>query len=188
MKYNWLRKASSLLILVPLFASCSARNADVTKAYLNYRYNLQRAGDIHGLDPTSNEVLDRNPGYTSYINLFNRNDSFINFQCKGTSYDDFYCEASFKLCDIDNNVLLEKESFRCSYTGGQSGTIIYSDDEANEYIGTIYVYTPYWCRWQYEYDVDNSGNKMLLTFEFWKGKYNPLPDFLIIEEEPTNNE
>ena len=186
MKCSWLKKTVILLTLIPLFASCSVRGATITRSYLNFKYNLSRAGDLHGIAPTSSEVLDRNPGYTSYIELFDKNDSYFNFQCKGTSYDNFYCEASFRLCDKNGNILVEKESFKCSYTGGQMGTIIYSDDETKEYIGTIYVYTPYWCRWQYEYDVDNTGNKILLTFEFWKQQYNPLPEFLTVENETEN--
>ena len=183
MEFSWLRKSFILFVLIPFVVSCSTRNANITKAYLNCKYTLWRAGDLHGLSPTSNEVLDRNPGYTSYVNLFNKGECYINFQCKGTNYEDFYCEASFKLIDKDNNVLVEKESFVCRYTGSQTGKIIFEDEETEEYLGTIYVYTPYWCRWQYEYDVDNSGNKTLLTFEFWKGKSNPLPDFLANEEE-----
>lgn len=183
MKCSMLKKTFILTVLIPLFTSCGVTNANVTKTYLNFRYNLWRAGDLHGLAPTSNEVLDRNPGFTSYINLFRKDECYINFQCKGTSYEDFYCDASFKLTDKDNNILVEKESFRCFYSGGQNGTVIIEDDETRERLGTIYVYTPYWCRWQFEYDVDNSGSKTLLTFEFWKSEFNKLPDFLINEHE-----
>jgi len=160
-----------------IFSSCSTRNANVIKSYLNYKYVLTRAGDLHGLAPTSNEVLDRNPGYTSYINLFDKSKSYINYQCSGTSYEDFYCEASFYLYDKDGNEIIKIDTFKCQYTGGQSGTIIYTDDDVKDMLGIIYVYTPYWCRWQFEYDVNNSGNKILLTFEFWKNQYNPLPKF-----------
>lgn len=177
----WLMR-KLLFKLAPIFlivlSSCSARNSNTIKSYLNYKYTLVRVGDLHGLAPTSNEVLNRNPGFTSYINLFDKSKSYINYQCKGTSYDDFYCEASFYLYDKDGNEIIKKDSFTCQYTGGQSGTIIYNDGETKEELGIIYVYTPYWCRWQLEYDVDNSGDKILLTFEFWKNKYNSLPDFL----------
>lgn len=158
--------------------SCNSGSSNIEKAYLNYKYVLSRAGDIHGLSPTSNEVLDRNPGFTSYINLFDKDESFINFQCKGTSYKDFCCEASFRLVGINSTIVIEKESFVCSYSGGQGGIIVYDDIETKELLGPIYVYTPYWCRWQFEYDVDGSGEKTLLTFEFWKNTYNPLPDFI----------
>lgn len=161
-----------------LLVSCGAGAANKTKSYLNYKYNLARCGDLHGLPPTSNEVLDRNKGFTSYINLFDREKSFINYQCKGTSYDDFYCEASFYLYDINDNPIICVDSFVCQYSGGQSGMIIYEDDNIKKQLGIIYVYTPYWCRWQCEYDIDNSGNEVLLTFEFWKGQFNSLPEFL----------
>ena len=177
-KFFKIFKITSLLFVAFFFSACSTGSANITKAYLNRKYSLWRAGDLHGLPPTSNEVLDRNPGFTSYINLFDKNESFINYQCKGTSYQDFYCEASFKLVDINGDVLIEKDGFRCSYTGGQTGKIIYEDNETQECLGVIYVYTPYWCRWQFEYDVTGSGDKILLTFEFWKSSMNPLPDFI----------
>ncbi len=172
-------------ILLPLIlcaVSCNVRSNNIKRSYLNYVYKLKRGGDLHGLSPTSEEVLDRNLGFTSYISLFSM-ESYISFQCKGTSYENFYCEASFLLLDKDSNVLVEKDSFRCSYTGGQSGTVIYEDEDTSQLLGTIYVYTPYWCRWQFEYDVDGSGEKTLLTFEFWKHSFNPLPDFLTLEDE-----
>lgn len=169
---------ASFGIIVTTLTSCSARGANVIKSYLNYRYVLVRAGDLHDLPPTSDEVLDRNPGFTSYINLFSKDESFINFQCKGDSFDNFYCEATFKLVDTNNVVLVENTSFKCSYTGGQNGMVIYEDEITKDQLGIIYVYTPYWCRWQYEYDVDGSGKKTLLTFEFWKSQYNSLPDFI----------
>lgn len=177
-----MRKLFLFLLLPFCIVSCSTRNANITKSYLNCEYHLWRAGDLHGLDPTSNEVLDRNPGFISYVNLFDKRSSYINFQCKGTSYDDFYCDASFKLVDKNLNTLVEVDSFVCEYVGGQYGTIVIKDTDTKEYLGKIYVYTPYWCRWQYEYDVDGEGNKILLTFEFWKERNNQLPDFLV-----TNN-
>lgn len=174
-----MRKYFLLFLLFPiLITSCSTRNANVTKSFLNAEYHLWRAGDLHGLNPTSNEVLDRNPGFTNYIQLFDRKESFVNFQCKGTSYEDFYCDASFRLVDKNHNVLVNKDSFICEYVGGQYGMVTIKNDETKEYLGKIYVYTPYWCRWQYEYDVDGKGNVILLTFEFWIEKYNQLPDFL----------
>ena len=180
-----MHKKLPLLTLLTLIVlpSCSTKNANVTKAYLNHKYMLVRAGDLHGLPPTSNEVLNRNEGFTSYIDLFDKADSYINFQCKGTTYEDFYCEASFKLVNKSGEVVMEKESFICQYTGGQSGMVIYDDEETKNMLGIIYVYTPYWCRWQLEYDVDDSGNKTLLTFEFWISKFNPLPDFLTPNNE-----
>ena len=166
------------IVLFLSLSSCSAKNANIIKSYLSYKYVLNEAGDLHGLHPASNEVLNRNPGFISYIKLFDKSKSYINYQCKGTSYEDFYCEASFYLYDKDGKSIVKKDSFVCQYTGGQRGTIIYNDDETAEELGTIYVYTPYWCRFQFEYDVDNSGTKTLLTFEFWKNAYNDLPDWI----------
>ena len=161
-----------------VLSSCGSGSANITRAYLSWRYVLFRAGDLHGLPPTSDEVLDRNPGYTSYIDLFNKDKSYISFQCFGTSYEDFYCECSFKLVDVNDVTIIENNNFKCEYSGGQLGKIIYNDDDAKKALGTIYVYTPYWCRWQFEYDINNNGDKTLLTFEFWKNVPNPLPEFL----------
>ena len=161
-----------------VLSSCGAKSANITKSYLNYKYTLVRCGDLHGLSPTSNEVLDRNEGFTSYIDLFDKSKSYINFQCKGTSFEDFYCEASFYLFDYNGGKIKSIDSFICQYSGEQGGMVIYNDEETKTQLGIIYVYTPYWCRWQFEYDVDDSGNKTLLTFEFWKGQFNNLPDFL----------
>ena len=55
--------------------------------------------------------------------------------------------------------------------------IKYKEDE-NKF-GKIYVYTPYWCRWQFDYEIEN-GEKQKLTFEFWKKEKNELPDFVIV--------
>lgn len=170
-----------LMAFIPLFlfSGCGTKNANTIKSFLNYKYVLLRAGDLHGLSPTASVVLDEknNKGFTNYINLFDKEKSYINFQCKGTSYDDFYCEASFFLFDAKGNELMKNECFICEYSGGQTGTIIFEENETKEQLGTIYVYTPYWCRWQFEYSVDDSDEKTLITFEFWKSKYNDLPTF-----------
>ncbi len=177
MNYNTIKKM--LLVICPILISgCSVSNNNKTINYLNRSYHLNSAGDLHGLDPTSNEVLSGNEGFTSYINLFNKNNSYFDFQCKGTSYDDFYCDMIFHVEDKYGNVLVDVKDAKCYYTGSQSGKVVVYDKSIADTVGTIYVYTPYWCRWQWEYDVDNSGNKTLLTFEFWKGVLHSLPDFL----------
>lgn len=171
------------LFLLPVFlcglTSCSIKSEDKSKLFLNYDYKLVRVGDIHGGDPATKEVLTQHPNFTSYISLFNKSKSHINFQCKGSNYNDFHCDTTFALYDKDGNCIAGGDDavFRTSYVGQQHGTILYEDDEIKQKLGTIYVYTPYWCRWQMEYDVDKSGNKVLLTFEFWKTTYNPLPEW-----------
>lgn len=161
-------------------SSCSLGKADKATFFLNYKYTLVRAGDLHGIKPSAMEVISQNPGFTSYISLFSKTKSYINFQCKGTSVDDFYCETTFVLYDSGGNLIAGGEDlvFRTRYAGEQRGTIKYYDQEVENKLGTIYVYTPYWCRWQCEYDVDGSGQKTLITFEFWKNTYNPLPDWI----------
>lgn len=168
-----------LVALLPLLCSCSLDQESYNHRYLNYKYVLKQAGDLHGIKPTSKEVLDQNKGFTSYLSLFNKNKSYINFQCVGTNAENFHCETTFVLYDKKGNLLVGDENivFNTSYNGVQSGKIKYEDPQYKEKIGTIYVYTPYWCRWQFEYDVDGSGNKTLLTFEFWKSTYNPLPEW-----------
>ena len=164
--------------ITSLLSSCGVGEMNRTWSYLNFNYRLVRLGDIGTASPFSEEVLDRVPGYVSYTSLFSTKESYINFQCKGTSYEDFYCEASFRLVDKNDCVIIQENSFRCKYTGGQTGYIIYDDEEVENKLGNIYVYTPYWCRWQFEYDVNNDGNKQMLTFEFWKMEFNELPGFL----------
>lgn len=168
-----------VLIFGILLSSCSFGNENKELTFLNYKYTLKDAGDLHGLEPTSNEMLNRNTGFTSYTNLFDKERSYINFQCYGSSYDSFYCETTFCLCDKNGNNIIGGEDFKfnTSYNGGQAGTINIENEEKRKILGTIYVYTPYWCRWQYEYDVNGDGNKTLLTFEFWKSSYNDLPDW-----------
>ena len=178
-----MRKLLCCLFIPLLLSSCSLESNNINVSYLNYRYQLVRAGDIHGLDPFSKELLDKNPGYTSYIELFNKKTGYINFQCVGSSLDDLRCETQFYLEDINGNVLVNATDpvFYTSFKGTQTGKIVYTDKDIENKIGDIYVYTPYWCRWQCEYDVDGSGNKITLTFEFWKKEYNPLPDFISLE-------
>lgn len=168
-----------LLSLIPLLASCSINQESYNHRYLNYKYTLVRAGDLHGISPTSKENLAQNKGFTSYITLFDKSKSFINFQCIGNNASNFHCETTFVLYDKSGNLLAGGEDivFNTSYSGVQSGKIKYEDPEIGSKLGTIYVYTPYWCRWQFEYDVDGSGNKTLLTFEFWKSTFNPVPEW-----------
>lgn len=176
-----MKRLTSIFLLFFIFISgCSTNSANVTKAYLNRQYNLIRAGDLHGLSPNSSEVLDEkhNKGFTSYIHLFDKSKSFVNFQCKGTSYDNFYCDGTLVLYDLKGNLIMEAEEFRCSYSDGQWGSIIYENQEMYSKLGIIYVYTPYWCRCQFYYDISGDGNLTLLTFEFWVAKGNDLPSFV----------
>lgn len=171
------------LLLLPLLvcglSSCSIKKEDKVKLFLNYDYRLVRAGDLHGISPISNDVISRNPGFTSYISLFDINKSHINFQCTGNNFDEFHCDTTFALYDKSGSCIVGSDdvTFRTNYVGNQHGTIVYEDEAVGTELGTIYVSTPYWCRWQFEYDVDGSGNKILLTFEFWKKTYNSLPEW-----------
>ena len=175
-----MRKLLFFLIIPLSLCSCSISTNDKYLAYLNYKYTLVRAGDLHGLNPTSNEVLNRNPGFTSYMKYFDKQSSYINFQCVGTSLYDFKCETQFCLKDSSGKEIINLVNpvFYTTYSGGQSGTVNILDNSVKDLVGTIYVYTPYWCRWQCEYDVNDDGNPILITFEFWKSSYNPLPDFI----------
>ena len=152
-------------------------------SYLNNHYYLVRCGDIHGADVTSYEVLDRYSPYDNYLNLFDKNASFMNYQCKGTSYDDFWCEGSLKIVDVKGAILLQSNSFECWTNAAlYHGVIRYKNNEDKEQIGNIYVFAPYWCRIQLNYDVSGSGDIKLITFEFWKGEFNELPGFLKNDE------
>lgn len=171
-----------VFLLFPfLLCSCSFGNESVDRSYLNYKYVLKDAGDIHEYAPNYGEVLNRDPGFTSYTSLFDKNKSYINFQCYGNNVNNFYCETTFSLVDKNGNIVFGGDDFKFKtrFSGGQSGTLVIEDPNIALTIGTIYVYTPYWCRYQLEYDVDGSGIKKLLTFEFWKNKYNPLPEWSI---------
>lgn len=173
------KRAFLFLSIIPLLSSCSFNTQTKQKHYLNYKYSLVRAGDIHGKSPAYGEVLDRISGYTSYISLFDKTKSYINYQCYGSSFNDFYCDTTFVLYDKKGNKVFGDEDyhFRTSFSGGQNGKIIFENSEDSAKFGKIYVYTPYWCRWQFNYDVKGDGNLVKLTFEFWKTQYNELPDW-----------
>lgn len=168
-----------LSVLPLLLASCSFGEQSINNAYLNYKYVLKSAGDIHDVPLRTKEVLSSTPGFTNYTSLFDKEKSYINFQCVGTNFDDFKCETTFVLYDKNGNTVFGGENFvfNSRYTSKNRGELVYEDENIKNQIGTIYVNTAYWCRWQFEYDVDGSGNKTLLTFEFWKTSYNTLPEW-----------
>lgn len=172
-------KIFKLVLLSFLLSSCSFSRQSTLKSFLNYRYVLKDAGDIHGLDPSKGTVLNGTKGFTSYTKLFNKQNSYINFQCKGNNQNDFHCETTMCVTDLGGNMVFGDENyvFNTSVPYGESVEIIYDNKEDENKIGRIYVYTPYWVRWQFEYDVNNDGNKVLLTFEFWKQTYNDLPEW-----------
>lgn len=175
------KKIFVFFALVPLLSSCSFSLQTKQRFYLNYKYNLTRAGDIHGKSVSEGEVLNRVSGFTDYTSLFDRTKSYINFQCFGSSIDDFYCDTTFVLYDKNGNKVFgdENNHFRTSYDGKQLGNVIFENSEDSKKIGAIYVYTPYWCRWQFNYDVNKDNKPIKLTFEFWKGEFNDLPDWSI---------
>ena len=168
------------IIFLTLLTSCSVGTNDIQTSFLNYKYILSCAGDLNGVNPTSGEVLNRNKGFKDYTSRFNKNSCYINFQCLGTSYDDFRCETTFFVQDKKNTILIDRSEnpFLTSFSGGQRGIILFNNEYDSESIGTIFVYTPYWCRWQCLYDLEGDGELILLTFEFWKKEYNPLPGFI----------
>ena len=167
------------LSLLPILAlsSCSVNTNNTDYSYLNCYYALDRIGDIHGANIFAKESLNFYDEFDDYAYLFNKKSSYVNFQCKGTSYDDFYCEGTFYLEDMKGNVLIDVPSFRCrADVGFYVGTIYFESSEDKNLIGTIYVYTPYWCRIQLPYVVDNQ--EITMTFQFWKRWNNELPDFI----------
>lgn len=173
------------ILLIPimcfLLTSCNAGVENLDISYLNYKYVLNCSANLHGLDPRTNEVLERNISKENrdrdiYTKYFDKEKSFINFQCVGSTFEDFKCETSFYLTKKNGDIVVSLDLFYTKYSGGESGVIIFKDAELGNQIGTIYVYTPYWCRCQFNIDANDDGNKELLTFEFWKNTYNPLPD------------
>ena len=174
-------KLLALLLPLLLLVSCGTNNANVVKGFMNNKHQLVRVADIHDAGPNDGIRLDWIEGAVPYSNLFNLNESYIDFKCEGTSYEDFHGEATFKLVDCEDNVIVY-ESFCCHYEGGQGGLVVYDTDSVKEKLGTIYVSVIYRCRWQMEYDV-GEGKMVLLTFEFWKGEFNPLPSFLENQNE-----
>ena len=163
-----------LLLFVPLLCSCTPKKYNDTQ-FLNYKYVLSYVGDIHGADPRRYESLGRVPGITSYSKKFDQKNSFINFQCRGDSFENYHCETTFSLKDIEGNVVIEcLTPFNSTYKGGEEGNIIFDEPTVKEKIDTIYVYTPYWVRIQLNYDINKDGNNVLLTFEFWKKTFNDI--------------
>ena len=175
-----IKKILILLISPLLLSSCSFGDSSEDYEFLNYKYTLNEAGDIHGAIPTSGEVgLYKIAGFTNYINHFDRENSYINFQVVGDSFETTSCNGTFCLKDKKGNYVVGNDviSFNCRHSGGQSGKIIFSDSYVANLLGNIYVFTPYWCRCQFEYDINNDGNPLLLTFEFWKSSYNEVPEW-----------
>lgn len=158
---------------------CTLSSKSTDYGYLTNEYNLQYVGDIHGRDMEEEEVLNRYKGYTDYLYLFDKSKCYMNFQCKGSSYGDFWCEGSIVIVQANGDILFENKSFSCwAEIGLYYGVLKYNSESVKEQIVNIYIYAPYWCRLQLYYDIEGNGEKVLLTFEFWKGKYNELPDFL----------
>ena len=178
-KTRLLHLYTCLLSLAPFIQGCSVASQNYDYSYLNNQYFLSRAGDIHGVDPFSETTLSNIKGFTDYISLFNKKESLLNFQCYGTSVEDFYCIGSVKIVDAMDNVLLNNSSFECwANVDLYYGEVKFINIQDAEQIGRIYIHTPYWCRLQLDYDVDGSGNKTTITFEFGKGRFNDLPEFL----------
>ena len=141
-------KNKYLLFLLPslLLSSCTISSNNTQITYLNCHYVLKSAGDLHGLNVWSNEVLDRNPGFTNYTNLFDISNSFIDFQLLGDSFESLHCDSIFQLKSKPSSFVEEiniHEEFQSRYGGKQSDNIIFLSDEAKLKLGSIHVYTPH---------------------------------------------
>ena len=173
-----MKKVLVFSILPLLLCGCSAKNESVFYSYLNHKFTLRRVGDIKGQSVTYPYNMDRLPGYVNYSNYFDLNNSYINFQCKGDNFDNFRCETTFVLKNSKNEYIKNIDvPFNTRFSGGQLGTLEIFDEAVKQELGTIYVYTPYFCRWQFELDLNNDGNKKIITFEFMKGQFNDLPEW-----------
>ena len=173
-----MKKIHFLALLPLILCGCSVNSESVFNYYLNHKFILSRAGDIKGQDITYPYNMDRLPGYVSYINYFDAKNSYIDFRCKGNNFDNFRCETTFVLKTKEDAYIKDIEvPFNTRFTGGELGTIEIFDEKIKQELGTIYVYTPYFCRWQFEIDIDNDGNKELLTFEFMKAQFNDVPEW-----------
>lgn len=169
-----IKKLLLLLFSCLSLSSCSIKSENKSKSFTNYYYELVRAGDLHGLPPTEKELLNANPGFTNYVNLFDLKGSFINFQCVGNDFDSFHCETTLCLKDKKGVTILGDSSVVFN-TYIDKNEIKCEDTAVQEKIGKIYYYPAYWCRLQCEYDVNDDGNKVLITFEFWKKAFNEVP-------------
>lgn len=167
-------------IISSLLISCTAKNATQTIGYLNYLYRLHAVGDIHDVPVNEGIRIDWIEGCDDYSSYFDLDNSYLDFQCVGSSYQDFHCVGSIYIVDKDNRVVFEEIGFLCEYNGGQSGEIEFNNIETKRKIKHIY-YSIYRTRFQCEYDVNNDGNLVLLTFEFFPASFNNLPSFLSSE-------
>lgn len=173
-----MKKLSLIFMLPLLLCGCSVKSESIYNQYLNYKFVLRRAGDIKGQDVNYPYNMDRLPGYVSYIDRFDTSNSYIDFQCKGNNFDNFRCETTFVLKTKTNGYIRNiTVPFNTRFIGYELGTIEIFDDKIKQELGTIYVYTPYFCRWQCDFDVDGDGNKELITFEFVKEKFNDVPEW-----------
>lgn len=156
-----------------LLSSCSIKSEDQRKTFTNYYYELVRAGDIHGLPPEEKELLDKNPGYTNYANLFDLKNSYINFQCVGNDFDSFHCETTLCIKDKKGDLILGSPNIVFN-THIENNEIKCDNEKDQDKIGKIYYYPAYWCRLQCEYTISDD-EKVLITFEFWKKSFNEVP-------------
>lgn len=163
--------------LLPL-SSCSVKSETKVSSYLNYCFKLTKVGDIHNADIYYPYPQDRVKGYKDYKYLFNLNDSFMNFQCKGDTFDNFHCETSFSLKTTSGVDLFSElpPTFDTELNSAGDSKLIFKDPEIGIKVGTVFVSTIYYCRYQKEYDVNGDGNMVLLTFEFWKTTFNDVPE------------
>lgn len=176
--------AKKLFILLSvLLSSCSVGPQTTYKSFLNFNFVLRSVVDLHGESVWTDEIILLNhipkekqieDVYTDY---FDTSKSFINFECKGNNSDNFRCETVFSLVTKDGKVIVDytDSPFLTSYIGDQTGFVLFEDANVENELGTIYVNSIYWCRWRYNYDIDNDGVDEELTFEFQKKQINPTP-------------
>lgn len=163
--------------IIPLLTGCSFSVQSKENKFLNYKYVLTRAGDIHESSVTSGVTLNKISGFDSYISLFDTKKSYINCQCVGNNFDEFKTETSIVLYDKKGNKVFGDENHIFYTKLGKNSKFDFFDEEEHNKIGDIYFNIIYWTRWQFDYDVKGDGNKITITFEFMKNSFNDLPEW-----------
>lgn len=156
-----------------LLTGCTVKNEGFYFSYYNYYCKLTSVGDIQGRSPQTGEILHSVPGYIDYTKLFKKDESFFNCQVTGTNLDNLHCESMFSFESVDGLISIH-ETFESRLDGKN---IIILNNKSKETIGNIYVGT-YACRWEFLYDINGDQTKEKLVAEFYKTKFNDLPDFV----------
>lgn len=175
------------LLPIMLLSSCKLESKNVDIAYLNHRYILGNVGYIANDNMYASLSLKDFPGYVSYKNYFNFNDSFLNFECYRKGKAEIECRTTIYIVDKKGNAIIDYRDsnyFHTHFSGGRGlGEIIFEEEQQKNEIGRMQVYVPYSCRCQFDYKIQETDESVRLTFDFAKREFNDTLDLEDVYEE-----